>query len=225
MKITGVLVDLIVDMAPEVYGPYVTNERGSKVLYVQVLRALYGMLIAALLWYKKFRSDLEKEGFVFNPYDSCVANRIVNGKQQTVQFHVDDLMSSHVDSKVNDEFDRWLNKMYGTHGAVKVTRGMLHDYLGMMIDFSTPSKVKVDMSDYVKAMLEEFPVKLKPNESVATPATDQIFFEGTSEALSLQEAEVFHTFVAKGLFFVQACLPGSTHNDCIVVYSSQESKS
>ena len=54
MKITGVLVDLLVELAPEIYGPFVMYENGKKVLYVQVLHALYGMLIAALLWYKTF---------------------------------------------------------------------------------------------------------------------------------------------------------------------------
>ena len=49
MKISGVLVDLLVEMAPEVYGPYVVFENGVKVLYVQVLLALYGMLLSALL--------------------------------------------------------------------------------------------------------------------------------------------------------------------------------
>ena len=102
MKITGVLVDLMVEMAPEIYGPYVVYENGKKVLYVQVLKALCGMLVAALLWYSVFKKDLEGIGFKFNPYDPCVANRIVNGKQHTIRFHVDDLMSSHVDRKVND---------------------------------------------------------------------------------------------------------------------------
>jgi hypothetical protein len=74
MKITGVLVHLLVQLAPEVYGPYVVFENGKKVLYVQVLKALYGMLSAALLWYNQFRRDLEKKRFVFNPYDPCVAN-------------------------------------------------------------------------------------------------------------------------------------------------------
>ena len=61
------------------------------------------MFIAALLWYKKFKLDIDKQGFKFNPYDACVANKIVNKKQHTVQFHMDDLMSSHEDSKVNDK--------------------------------------------------------------------------------------------------------------------------
>ncbi|MGC9193778.1 MAG: hypothetical protein ACP5FQ_07825 [Thermoplasmata archaeon] len=76
------------------------------------------MLVAALLWYKKFRSDLEQQGFGFNPYDPCVANKVVNNKQHTVRFHVDDLMSSHVDTKINDKFEILFNKMYGVHGKV-----------------------------------------------------------------------------------------------------------
>jgi len=158
MKITGVFVNLLVEMTPEVYGPFVILDNGKKVLYVQVLCGLYGMLIAALLWYKKFKSDLEANGFIFNPYDACVANKQVNGKQQTIHFHVDDLMSSHVDKKVNNEFAVWLNDMYGEHGSVKVHRGKIHNYLGMVFDFTTPGKVMVDMSDYV----ENFQLSLSP---------------------------------------------------------------
>ena len=54
MKITGKLVDMLVAIAPEIYGPFVVYENGKKVLYVIVLRALYGMLISAMLWYNKF---------------------------------------------------------------------------------------------------------------------------------------------------------------------------
>ena len=67
MKITGVLVDMLVQLSPEVYGPYVVFENGWKVIYVQVLRAIYAMLQAVLLWYKKFRKDLEAQGIKFNP--------------------------------------------------------------------------------------------------------------------------------------------------------------
>ena len=104
MKITGTLVELLVKLAPTVYGPFVVFEKGKKVIYLEVLRALYGMLVAALLWYKTLRKDLEKIGFVFNPYDPCVCNRKVKSNQHTVRFHVDDLMSSHEDKKVNDNF-------------------------------------------------------------------------------------------------------------------------
>ena len=84
-------------------------ENGKKVLYVEVLQALYGMLIAAMLWYKEFRTSLESIGFKFNPYDPCMANRMVNKLQHTVRFHVDDLKSSHKDPEVNTKFLAWLN--------------------------------------------------------------------------------------------------------------------
>ena len=94
-----------------------------------------------------------------------MGNKIVNGKQQTVRFHVDDLMSSHVDSKINDKFHQWLNKKYGKFGEVKVTRGKIHDYLGMRFDFLEPGKVKVDMIDYVKEMLGDFSESFQPTNS------------------------------------------------------------
>ena len=74
MKITGVLVDMLVQLSPKIYGPYVVFEKQRKVIYVQVLKAIYGMLQAALLWYNKFQQELEKAGFEFNPYDPCVGN-------------------------------------------------------------------------------------------------------------------------------------------------------
>jgi hypothetical protein len=134
MKITGVLVDMLVQLNSELYGPHVVFENGKKVVYVQVLRAIYGMLISSLLWFQKIQADLKDVGFEFNPYDPCVANRMINGKQHTVRFYVDDLMSSHEDPKVNDEFLAWLNKKDGSYGKVKATRGKKHVYLGMTFD-------------------------------------------------------------------------------------------
>ena len=61
-------------------------------LYLEILRAIYGMLVAILLWYRKIKSDLESEGFVFNPDDSCIANRIHRKEQQTIRLHVDDML-------------------------------------------------------------------------------------------------------------------------------------
>jgi hypothetical protein len=53
MKIKGQLVDMLVTLDPETYADYVTQEGNGQVLYVQVLKALYGMLQLSLLFYKK----------------------------------------------------------------------------------------------------------------------------------------------------------------------------
>ena len=94
--------DTLVQVDPQLYGSHVVYERGRKVIYVQVMKAIYGMLTASLLWYKKFRKDLEGIGFKFNDYDACIANRDKNGSQQTIRFHVDDILSSNKNSKGYD---------------------------------------------------------------------------------------------------------------------------
>ena len=49
LKIRGVLVDMLMQMDPELYGPLIVYENGKKVLYTEVLQAIYGMLQSALL--------------------------------------------------------------------------------------------------------------------------------------------------------------------------------
>jgi hypothetical protein len=70
MKLKGAVLEILVELAPDLYGPYVVLEEGKRVLHLQVLRALYGMLVAALLGYRQFRDDLESIGFKFNVYNS-----------------------------------------------------------------------------------------------------------------------------------------------------------
>ena len=132
------------------------------------------MLISALLWYKKFQKDLEGIGFIFNPYDPCIANRIVKKKQQTIRFHVDDLKSSHVDSKVNDKFLDWLKEKYGKIGKLKVTRGKLHTYLGMIFDYRTKGKVRVDMRKYMSKMVTTFEKKSVSYTHLTLPTTPYV---------------------------------------------------
>ena len=200
MKVTGSLAKVLVQLDPNKYEKFMVFENGRPVIYLIVLKAIYGLLVAALIWYQKFRTDLEGIGFVFNNYDPCVCNRTVYGKQHTVCFHVDDLFSTHMEPRVNDEFEAWLNKMYGEYSEVKTTRGDIHDFLGVIYDFSEPGKVKLDMIDYVQQMLDEFPVKFTEKDSVANPAATDLFEVGNGELLDAKTKKEFHTFTAKGLF-------------------------
>jgi hypothetical protein len=148
MEITGVLVDMLVNINPELYGPAIVLENGKKVIYVEVLKTIYGMLEAALLWYKTFRKDLEDIGFVFNLYGPCVANKKVQGLQQMIVFHVDNLKLSHKLKSVNDKFEKWLNSMYGKHGKVTPTCGRIHNNLGMELDYRKQGELKINMTKY-----------------------------------------------------------------------------
>jgi hypothetical protein len=101
IKLHGVLVDILTDIAPDVYKPYVTKDKkGVKQVIVQCQNALYGTIVASLLYYRKFVKSLTDIGFVINPYDPCVTNKMIDGKQMTILFHVDDCKLSHCKRKV-----------------------------------------------------------------------------------------------------------------------------
>jgi hypothetical protein len=148
IKIRGVLVDILVEIAPDVYKPYVSRDKkGMQQLLVQFQNALYGTMVASLLYYLKFVKSMTDVGFIINPYDPCVANTIIEGKQMTICFHVDDCKLSHRKKKVMDTIIEYLREEYesifedGT-GAMTVSRGKIHTYLGMTLDYTVCGQSK-----------------------------------------------------------------------------------
>ena len=102
MKITGPKIDLFIELDPTLE-EFVTMEKGKRVLYVQLNKALYGCVQSALLWYELYSTTLVDMGFTINPYDLCVANAEIEGSQCTICWYVDDNKISHVKSTVVDQ--------------------------------------------------------------------------------------------------------------------------
>jgi hypothetical protein len=164
-------------------------------------KALYGMLQSSLLYYKKFRKDLKEIGFKVNPYDPCVANRMVKGKQHTITWHVDDLKLSRIDSNVNDKFLAWLQMKYASNkiGEIKAMHRKKHDYLAMTLDFTTQRVLKVAMTSYIKKMVDDFLIKFKGKSKC--PWSENLFkVDETSNKLPQERIKTFHTFVIKEMF-------------------------
>ena len=88
------MVDIICSVDPS-YKKYVVSEGKDRVLYLSLLKALYGCVQSALLWYDLFSKTLQEVGFRINPYDRCVANCDVGGSQCTIVWYVDDVKISH----------------------------------------------------------------------------------------------------------------------------------
>jgi len=114
------------------------------VLYVHLKKALYGTLQAALLFWRLLSSKLQEWGYVINPYDWCVANKIRNGAQCTIVWHVDDLKISHVSPDMVTDVINKLSKDFGGLSPLTVTQQRVHDYLGMTLDYLTPGRVRVN---------------------------------------------------------------------------------
>jgi hypothetical protein len=128
VRLVGPLAELLTKVDPALYAKYLAMENGKQVLYVQLQKALYGTLSAAMLFWKDLSGLLVSEGFKANPYDSCVVNKMMDGKQCTVLWHVDDLKISHVDGKANEAVLATLNLRYGGETPLTVTRGDIHEW-------------------------------------------------------------------------------------------------
>ena len=79
------------------------------------------MLVSAMLFHCNLTKALLSYSFEVNPYNPCVANKMVNGEQLTVCWHVDNLKSSHINLKVNDKFLQWIKDTFRQLGEVKMT--------------------------------------------------------------------------------------------------------
>ena len=99
----GWIAKLLAKISPETYQKYAHRKQGQTYIYCKLNVALYGKLKAALLFWEKLTNSLKMCGFTNNQYDWCIANKMVNGKQCTIAWHVDDLKISHKDSTVIDE--------------------------------------------------------------------------------------------------------------------------
>ena len=200
VKLTGESVDVLCDV-DNGYKEYVTLEKGKKVLYVQLLKALYGCLRSALLWYELYTTKLKSMGFELNPYDPCVANKTINEKQCFIGYYVDDDIATHDSDKVLKQVAETVEKQVG---KITVTTGDEHTFLGMNIKFNDNGTVTIDMQDCVKETLTDFPDKLR--NKAASPARPDLFFvNNASPKLTQERSDIFHSIVMKLMWISQRC--------------------
>ena len=140
--------------------------------------------------------------------DPIYQDYMVNGEQLTICWHVDNLKSSHIDPNINDKFLQWIKDTFGQLGEDKMTQGLLHNYLGMTINYSVTGQVSIDMSHYVKKMVKEFHQENLNGASVASPWNENHFrVQHNSVPLEKKQGELFHTVTAQGLFLCKCGHP------------------
>ena len=145
---------------------------------------------------------IDKQGFEWNKYDWCVINKIMEGKQCTIAWYVNDIKMSHAKQELLEDLLTSLNKEFGKEAPLTVTRGEVHDYLGMTFDYTIPGKVKITMPDFVQGVLDECPEDLMKGPS-STPAANHLFnIDPECNKLSNEKASRFHHLTAKVLYLM-----------------------
>ena len=204
IQFTGEMVEKLLKINHDMYAPYVTWERKQKVMYVELLKALYGTIKVAKYWQKLTTHLMDDLGFLINPYDSCMANQMIDGKQCTIVWHVDNVKISHMKEKVVDDMIAQWNSEFGTQTTLMGSSGTSHDYLGMtLLDFLKPSQLVVSMMGYIDVVLCGAPAEM--NGTAVTPAVGHLFCtnKGNAPPVMGKWKDLFHHITMQLAYLAQ----------------------
>ena len=198
------MAEMLVKACPQ-YAPFLyTTKNGKKLLYVRLKRALYGCIKSALLWWTMLSEFLIADGFVLNPYDSCVANKTLPcGKQLTICWYVDDLKISSVNK---DAVMDIIAKLEERFGVMRKSFGKKHTYLGMQVELRDDGSVHFTMPDHIKEAIDAFGEEL--GRTAPNPASKGIFnVNPDSPKLEESQRKKFHSIVQKLLWISKRARP------------------
>jgi hypothetical protein len=94
-----------------------------------------------------------------------------------------------------------LKSKYASHkiGEIKAVRGKWHDYLAMTLNFTIPGVLQVDMTYYMKQMIQECTKKL--SGKLRCPLSKNLYkVDKKSPKIAEDKSSIFHTFFMKSMF-------------------------
>ena len=122
---------------------------------------------------------------------------------------MDDLKISHKDPDIVSDIIDKLYKQYGELQALTVTRGKVHDFIGMTLDYTEKGMVIIVMRQYVKKLIDEAPNDF--DGTSPTPAAKHLFeIDASTQNMPLLTAEkkkTSHHITAQLLFLSKRARP------------------
>ena len=84
IRFEGDIVDMILIIKPEWEKLVQVSKSGYKWLIGKLTKAIYGTLLAVIIFYKTLKEFLESIGFIMNPYNECMFNKTIDGHKCTI---------------------------------------------------------------------------------------------------------------------------------------------
>ena len=163
--------------------------------------------MGAILFCEKLAIQLHEWGYVMNPYDMCTFNKMVNGKQITVQFFIDDLYISCENTNTIDDLIKDLNNKFKTNfPELAVTKGDIHNYLGIKINYSNKEYVEFTTYNFLEDVLDKACPDM--NGQLKWLADVKLFdVDTTLTKLNIYDQDYFHCMVGRLLFVAKWAQP------------------
>ena len=147
---------------------------------------------------------LHNIGFAIYPYGLCVSNKVINGKQCTLSWYVDDNRLSHVETKEVDEILEILRRHIG---HLTIQQGKKSIYLWMNIMITGEKNLEVEIEDQINEVIETFVEEI--TEDIASHTVRRLFMiKDNVEILLKDEDEIFHLVTSKLIYSINIVWSG-----------------
>jgi hypothetical protein len=168
---------------------------------VKLVKALYGTIEAANLWFKNISATLMRMSYKAIGSDKCVFTKKVGEAVSCVTLYVDDLFFRGDSELIKSD----LRALTDVYKEITVNEGMRQSYLGMLFDFGVPGQVSINMDKYVHDVLEECK---SVRGLVPTPAKDDfLHVDVNPTVLGYVDKMTYHSLVAKLLYLAKRARP------------------
>ena len=197
VRLTKSYVNIIKSISQGLNDLYESFQSDDGSVIVELDYALYGTLEAGRIWYDYFRGILvNKLGYKVSVHDDCVFN-LFDSKSviiSTIVVHVDDGFVTGTDESILDDF---FEKLTAELGELTIRRGRVHEYLGMLLDFSQSNVVHITIEKILRQLISEWKVSTNRN----TPARSDLFsVDESSTELPEERAKELHRGIAQLLY-------------------------
>ena len=119
------------------------------------------------------------KGFELNPYERCVADKMMNSKQCSLVCNVDNNKVSHMEAKV---VEYSINYLKNSFGELVVTGGNNHTFLGININIMEDKEVEIETKNIFLEEIGAFGEHI--DEKVTTPESSHLLiFNGQAQKL------------------------------------------
>jgi hypothetical protein len=172
-------------------------------LYVKLVKALYGCVESAKLFYNLLKKILLEYGFVLHPLDDCVfryQNSETKNYYINVGIHVDDILITSNNNNLITNFKNYLIKNFYD---VKFNEKSTHNYLGLNINIQN-KYYEFDMISNLEKIIKDYGnIKIS-----LIPATNDFFKDSNTNILhNINDKNKFHSYVAKLLYIARFVRP------------------
>jgi hypothetical protein len=189
MELDAEISTILCEIFPR-YIPFLENGK----ITVKLIRALYGCIESALLWYQAISSFLIDElSFTQSQHDECLFFKGTGKDAIHIAVYVDDFFISAPNQQSIREIE---SKMKERFRDITFNYSDQHEYLGARYDLSTPGVVSISMQNKIKEILKEFNI----NKTVTNPAANHLMEHRELSTLPPEQQESLRSGVVKLLY-------------------------